>query len=635
MRQAVILAGGGGTRLRSRLGDLPKPLVDVCGLPLLERQVLLAKRHGFTRLLLLVHHGAAHIVEYCRAKRDWGLDIACVDDGRPRGTAGAVLAAYDRLDEEFLVIYGDTMLDVDLSRLRAFHSTGERAAATLFLHPNDHPHDSDLVEVDDNGRITGFLPYPHDGNRYYPNLVNAALYCVRRDALAPWREEAGSMDFGKDLFPAMLRRGMLLRGYRSPEYIKDIGTPERLDRACADFRSGRIARASLLQPQPMVFLDRDGTINRDVERVRRAEDFELLHGAASAIKRLNGSDYRVCVVTNQPVVARGDCSFEVLRDIHNKMETLLGAQGAYVDRIYCCPHHPHGGFPGERPELKIDCACRKPNTGMIEQAVRDFNADLGHSWLVGDSSVDIETARRAGIRSILVETGQAGLDYRSWALPDATVPNLEHAVAFILDGYPRLLARCDEMAGDIGAGALDLVGGQARSGKSTFAAALRDALRAGGKRALVVSADRWLRNEPERGPGVLDRYDMPALQALVDRLALGDRRPDKLVLPAYHRLQRRTVDAVETLAVLPTDVVVLEGTVALGLATPPEAEAHRFFVEIDEQQRQDRVVREYRLRGLTEGQAAQVYLTRFREEVPVLEGFARGARRVPSWSSLL
>ena len=290
MRQVVILAGGEGTRLRERIADLPKPLVDICGVPLLERQILLAQGHGFTDILILVSHGAPRIADFCAAKNNWGLSLQCIDDGQPRGTAGATLAAFDRLADEFLVMYGDTMLDVDLMRFYTFHARSPEAAATLFVHPNDHPADSDLVEMDEEDRITAFHPYPHDPGRNYGNLVNAALFWVNKAALGRWREAAEMRDFGKHLFPAMLRDDLILRGYRSPEYIKDVGTPERLDRVCADLRTGRIARRSLLRPQPMVFLDRDGTINREVDHLRDPRQLELLPGAAQAIRRLNASD---------------------------------------------------------------------------------------------------------------------------------------------------------------------------------------------------------------------------------------------------------------------------------------------------------------------------------------------------------
>lgn len=628
MKQAVILAGGRGTRLAERLNGRPKPLVDLCGVPLLERQVLLLKRYGFTQVLVLVNHAADQIVEFCASRGNWGLAVACIDDGEPRGTAGATLAAFDRLADEFLVMYGDTMLEVDLERFHAFHRRRDDAAATLFLHPNDHPHDSDLVEVDDADRVLAFHPYPHAPGRWLPNLVNAALYWARREALAPWHGRPGMLDFGKDLFPEMLDRGLVVLGYNSPEYIKDIGTPERLDRVCADFRAGRIERASLSHPQAMVFLDRDGTLNREVNHLNDPAQFELLSGVADAVRRLNRSEYRCCVVTNQPVVARGECSFEGLREIHNKMETLLGQGGAYLDRIYVCPHHPDRGFAGERPELKVDCSCRKPKTGLIDRAVADFNVARERSWLVGDTTVDVEAARRAGLKPVLLETGYAGLDGRHWAQPDHVAPDLGAAVAFILDGYPRLLDWCTGWAADVPPGAVVLIGGQSRGGKSTLAATLRDALAARGQRAVVLSADRWLRPAAERGDGVLQRYELGALQRLFERLAQTADRPERLSLPGYDRRDRSRHDDVDSVALAPSDVIVIEGTVALALNAAQCSHVRRVFVEIDEVEREARVLREYRLRGLEEGAARAVYRARLEDEHPVIESTAGDALRV-------
>jgi histidinol-phosphate phosphatase family protein len=332
-------------------------------------------------------------------------------------------------------------------------------------------------------------------------------------------------------------------------------------------------------------------------------------------------------VTNQPVIARGDCGHDELRRIHDKLETLLGREGAFLDRIYYCPHHPDRGFPGERVELKIDCRCRKPKPGMIEDAVREFNVARERSWLIGDGTVDIETARRAGIRSILVETGCAGLDYRCWVMPDFIVPDLADAVSLILDRYPRMLEHCATLASGIGAGATVLIGGQSRGGKSTFASVLRDAIRAQGRGAWVLSADRWLRNQRERAAGVLGRFDVRALQELLDALA-GGARPATVSLPGYHKLKRERVEAVETITLAPSDVVLIEGCVALGLGTPRGAEVHRFHVEIDEEERKRRVLGEYRLRGAGETQALEVYLSRRVDEFPEIEALARGSRRV-------
>ena len=187
-----------------------------------------------------------------------------------------------------------------------------------------------------------------------------------------------------------------------------MGTPDRYESVCRDFREGRVQAKNLKNKQKAVFLDRDGTINKYVGFLRNIDDFELIDGVADAIKEINASGYLAIVVTNQPVVARGEISFEELEQIHNKMETLLGAEGAYLDAIYFCPHHPHKGYEGERPELKFDCDCRKPKPGMLLKAAEDFNIDLGQSWMVGDGENDIKAGMAAGCHTALIGTEDFG-----------------------------------------------------------------------------------------------------------------------------------------------------------------------------------------------------------------------------------
>ncbi|MBI3417557.1 MAG: HAD-IIIA family hydrolase [Verrucomicrobia bacterium] len=431
-RQAVILAGGLGKRLRERLGDLPKPMIPFAGKPLLEIQIELARQHGFTDIVIFACHRADIIENHFGDGHRWGVNISYVIEREPLGTAGAVLAGLDRLAPNFAVMYGDTMLNVDLDRLWQTHERSH-ADATLFVHPNDHPLDSDLIEADAGGWITAFHNRPHPENRWFQNLVNAGLYVIKKSALQSWAGSATAMDFGKDLFPAMLRRGAKLLAYNSPEYIKDIGTPQRYDKICAEFAAGLPQRSSLETPQPAVFLDRDGTLNREADGLRSAEQLELLPGVAHAVHELNHYGFRVIVVTNQPVIAKGFCTEADVELIHRKLETLLGREHAFVDRIYYCPHHPDKGFTGERSELKIVCDCRKPNTGMIHQAVRELNLNLRRSWLIGDSTTDLETARRAGLRSILVRTGHAGKDGKFNATPDFVFPTLREAAQFVIE----------------------------------------------------------------------------------------------------------------------------------------------------------------------------------------------------------
>jgi len=433
IKQAVILAGGMGTRLRARLGDLPKPMIPIAGKPLLEHQVEMLVRQGFKQVLIFACYRADLIAKHFGDGSRWGIDLRIIVEQTPLSTAGAVLAGFEHLVEEFAVLYGDTMINVDVRRMEQAHVKAG-AAATLLLHPNNHPLDSDLVEIDAAGWITAFYNRPHQPERYFQNLVNAGLYIIKRSALQSRRNNVQPMDFGKDLFPAWLREGIKLLGYNTPEFIKDIGTPERYDRVQAEYAAGIIQRSSLETTQRTVFLDRDGTLIVDRDCLRNAEGLELLPGVAEAIHLLNHNGWRVVVVTNQPVIAKGWCDEAELRRIHNKLETLLGKEHAFLDRIYHCPHHPDKGFAGERPELKIDCGCRKPKIGMIQQATAELNIDLKQSWLIGDTTTDIQTAKNAGLRSILVQTGAAGKDGRHPARADLECPDLLSAVQHIIGG---------------------------------------------------------------------------------------------------------------------------------------------------------------------------------------------------------
>jgi D,D-heptose 1,7-bisphosphate phosphatase len=436
--QAVILAGGKGTRLRQITGELPKSLVNIEGRPLLFHHLELARSQGIEDILLLTGYRGDAIRDLAGDGSQFGVRISYHDEGEsdPLGTAGALISAFNCLEDRFLVFYGDCFMKVDLRRMLDFHEK-RGADAVLFVHPNDHPRDSDLVEANAAGRIEKFHPYPHPEGEWLPNLVNAALHSFNKDALQSYRDRwssgaiARKLDIGKHLFPMMLAEGRRLFAYRCGEYVKDAGTPERLEKVIRDLRSGRVDRDSLAKPQPAIFLDRDGTLNVEVERVRTPDDLELIDGAVEAVSMINRSGFRAILTTNQAVLARGDCDEPGLARIHAKLETLLGRGGAWLDAIYYCPHHPHRGYHGEVPELKIECDCRKPKPGMVLQAKADFNLDLTQSWMIGDSALDIRTARSAGMRAVLVRTGKAGLDLSPGESPDYTFDSLREAVVFI------------------------------------------------------------------------------------------------------------------------------------------------------------------------------------------------------------
>ncbi len=229
----------------------------------------------------------------------------------------------------------------------------------------------------------------------------------------------------------MLPAPARLYGRPNREYIQDMGKPECHARLRTN-RSSALAESRFSrEPRPAVFLDRDGTLNVEANGLSSPEQLELLPGAADAVRSLNRAGFLAVVVTNQAAIARGACTEADLEQIHDKLEALLGEQGAYLDAIYYCPHHPDLGVPGDRPDLETECNCRKPGTAMIERAASDFPILIEDSWMIGDTTVDLQTGQNAGLRSILVRTGYGGRDRRWNALPDFEFSDLREAVEFV------------------------------------------------------------------------------------------------------------------------------------------------------------------------------------------------------------
>ena len=430
MKQAVILAGGKGTRLKEVSGDLPKSMVPIMGRPLLQYLIEQCVAYDIVDIKLLVSYKKEVIESYFGDGGQYGASIQYIAEDIPRGTAGALVDALPELDDQFLVVYGDTFFDIDLNAFWQFHHD-QSGDVSIFLHPNDHPHDSDLVEIDSSFQVQKIHPYPHD-EQWRQNLVNAAVYMFNKGALNGVNFTSAKPDIAKELFPLMLASEKRLYGYVSTEYIKDMGTPQRLSKVERDINSGKVKSLNKQTPKMAIFLDRDGTINQEVNHLSNQEQFELIDGVGEAICQINAAGILAVVVTNQSVIARGELEESGLQVIHNKMDTLLGRQGAYIDRLYYCPHHTDSGFKGEVGALKFDCNCRKPKIGLFTKAKKDLNIILEKSWVVGDSTRDILAAQNAGMKSVLVQTGYAGKDGSFEVSPDFIAKDLSEAVKLIL-----------------------------------------------------------------------------------------------------------------------------------------------------------------------------------------------------------
>lgn len=432
---AVIMAGGKGSRLRSITNDeIPKPMVPVDGKPLLEYQVEKLKTYGIKKIVMIVGHLGEKIVDHFKDGKDFGVEIDYIFEKEPLGTAGAFYYLKDKIEaKDFMLVFGDVFFDMDFDRMEDFHFKNS-ALTTLLAHPNGHPYDSDLIQTDDTGRVIGFDSKHNVRDYWYDNMVNAGMYIINKRLLDLVKEPVKT-DFEKDILANQVELGANIYAYHTPEYVKDVGTVDRINATVEELKSGLIQSKNLKNKQRAIFLDRDGTMNVSKGFISKADDLELIPGTIDSIKAINKSGALAIVITNQPVIARGECSFEELHNIHNKLKTLLGEKGAFVDDIFYCPHHPDKGFEGEVPELKFDCECRKPKTGMIEEAVKKYNIDLSKSYMVGDSTMDLETARNAGIKSVLVNTGFAGNDGKYDRSCDIEAKNLFDAVEKIIKDF--------------------------------------------------------------------------------------------------------------------------------------------------------------------------------------------------------
>jgi len=383
--QAVILAGGRGTRLRPLTDSVPKPMVRFHGKPFLGYVVEMLREQGFERVLLLLGYLPEVVIDHFGDGRGYGLDIEYDVTDPDDLTAYRVQAAQDRIDETFLLLYCDNYWPMRFDDMWASYlESGAPAQVTVYSNADGYSRDS--VRVGDDGFIEVF-----DRSRTTPGLKGVEIsYAILDKAtvipLLPDHQEL----FEQAVYPTLTERHQL-HCYWSEHRYYSVGGHERLP-----------LTEEFLARRPTVILDRDGVLNVRPPRaqyVRRPEEFEWLPGAREALGRFNQAGWRVIVVSNQAGIARGAMTEDDLDAVNKRMFSEAEAAGGRIETLYHCPHNWDEG-----------CACRKPRPGMLFQAQRDFQLDLTRTTFIGDDERDEQAAHAAGCRSVLVSDDKTLLD---------------------------------------------------------------------------------------------------------------------------------------------------------------------------------------------------------------------------------
>ena len=600
--QIVILAGGKGTRLLDIAKGLPKPLVPINQVAVIEHQIRLAQSQGFSKATILLSYQAQKIIEYLENLDIDDFYLEYIIEEKARGTGGALLDCYNKLGSDFLVLYADTFILVDLPEfVKTYFSLKAdiNVGAQILVHPNSHPHDSDLVEMDDEGLVTGLHGYPREAGLHSKNMVNAACYMLSKEALDLCKKKSAlpQCDIAKDLIPQMLKNGLKINGYETLEYIKDMGTPNRLAEVENSIDSGKLKNRSFSTTKEVVFVDRDGCLNHEVGRITDPNKLRLIAQSGAAIQLLNENSLPVICVTNQPGVARGDISATKLNEIHNYLDYLLGLEDAFLDDIFYCPHHPDRGYEGEVPNLKITCDCRKPEIGLFHAAAKKYRIDFKKSWMIGDMTSDVLAANKTGLKSILLDTGHGGLDLKHNVKPDYIFSDLYEACNWIVAGYQQTKNALWPSISKILEAKIILVTGKSRSGKSTVAQVIKDVVQALGKNVNLIHADTWLK--PDRmsveNDSVVSRYDMLGIEATVSNLHAQQ-------FPIYHNHKVRAGYSNELSNVAEVlfgnSLSIIEG-IPLLLSEKMRGLADQVIhVSVDENNREKRLTKKYQSRGL-------------------------------------
>ena len=395
--EIAILIGGKGSRVKKISKKIPKAFLKIGNYSIIDHQ--LKQLSKIKKKIFLISN--RKISKYHNKLRNKykNINFKIFEESTPLGTGGCLKVLQDFNNDCYLIIMGDLIFNINFRKFYSFHKKN-KSDFTILAHPNDHPFDSDLLEINEKNQLLKFHNKPHKRNDI-GNLSSSGIFLINKKILKFIKPNI-FQDLSKNILPRLLKKKIKVYAYNTREYVKDVGTPKRINLVKKHIKMKKFINGNINKKLPAIFLDRDGVINKEYSNKHYQDPTQINEGAISAVKKINEKGYLSVIITNQPAIAKGIITLDKLKKDHKKLEYEFGLKGAYFDRIYFCPFHPEKGFKGEVKKFKRKSSWRKPDNGMFLQAIKDLNIDIKNSYMVGNSSADYYAAKKTGVKSLMI-----------------------------------------------------------------------------------------------------------------------------------------------------------------------------------------------------------------------------------------
>lgn len=397
----VVLLGGLGTRLIGADSNRPKAMVDIYGKPFFYYQLCLMQQYNLKNFIFCIAHKGDIIKSFFQDGRKFGANIKYSYDGKKQlGTGGALRKILPLLKEDFMVIYGDSYMDVDYDELvytyyRVKKDKGKKGLMVVFKNKNRYDTSNVIFK---GGKLLKYGKQHISSDMEY---IDYGISILNKNVV---RKIPKGKYFDLSALYGELVKNSLMSGYEVKKRFYEIGMPSSLH------KTKKFIYQNVILKKPAVLFDRDGTLNplvyndnaEQLDSPLDPKKIALLPGVVNSLRMIKRLGYNIIVITNQPAAAKGKTTLSRLYEVNNKFRDILAEKNIYFDDILLCPHHPIGSSYSKERFLIKECMCRKPKPGLINMAVKKFNIDIDKSYMVGDSYTDIQAGKSAGLKSVFV-----------------------------------------------------------------------------------------------------------------------------------------------------------------------------------------------------------------------------------------